>query len=692
METDDKQQGYFDLAFGLAYFLHADKEVAFFVAEDALDALATTLTRQEKNRASSDRLRGFLKWGERARPVRRTVRLGERQMLQWLVYRQSEPWERETERGEGLYLPSEEDLVVRYVKHLVFVALRRGSFYVTLAVASLLYQFSRRETRLFYDTLTQSDSARMKDAAYVGKQRLEMIERVSQRFGATVRLSNGNGGEKQFVTREADGPLVRLVHESLRRFAPWDTECAVAEGFEVTDIPGLYFSGPRAHDEEAVELTRIRAVLDPGCFALLAEGLSKYVRTLPAGDPDKDCDYDSPDARLRVPLFSNYPQGPTRGDRLRPPELTQADYVRLRRALEARARRRRDFTPKLLRVYVDDVLRDSFGPSAKSSARLRVGPEACLVEVRGVDDACELTLATLFLEGEQIREADFAGSVVLEGGQKVGARLARAAGGRAGEGALLEVSYRDARRLVWWRTAGSVVGGGDAANDRPAIGLRSVKSLIALAVAALLIVVTALVWRRSSVRTSGRAVTPAGEIAQSQTGQEGGARQEAPDKPIASSSSSSSPSRAPTPPAAPPPSPVQPRDAGEAGAQVASAAWDVSREAALLAVPVEATRAESRALDLRGRVARVSLSVPRYADGGSAYTRYRVTLSAKSAKVWRMTLRAPRAGGDSYAHVLSVSLFTKRLGTTGDYDLQVEGFGEGHWNLLGGVRLSPKGR
>ena len=58
------------------------------------------------------------------------------QMLQWLVYRQSEAWERLTERGEGFYLPSEEDLIVRYLEHLVFISLRRGSFYVTLAVGA----------------------------------------------------------------------------------------------------------------------------------------------------------------------------------------------------------------------------------------------------------------------------------------------------------------------------------------------------------------------------------------------------------------------------------------------------------------------------------------------------------------------------------------------------------------------------
>src|SRR5215210_9570669 len=92
-----KEQHYFDLAFELAYCIHVNKEIAFFVAEDALDGLALTLGRHEKDRKPLERLRGFLKSGERTRPVRKTIRLNERQMLQWLVYRQSEYWERQTE-------------------------------------------------------------------------------------------------------------------------------------------------------------------------------------------------------------------------------------------------------------------------------------------------------------------------------------------------------------------------------------------------------------------------------------------------------------------------------------------------------------------------------------------------------------------------------------------------------------------
>src|SRR6185503_6697605 len=106
MTADNKDQLYFGLAYELAYFIHVNKETACFVAEDALDQLPIMLGKQEIYRKPSGLLSGFWKGGERSRPVRRTLKLNERQMLQWLVYHHSESWEREAERGDGLYLPS----------------------------------------------------------------------------------------------------------------------------------------------------------------------------------------------------------------------------------------------------------------------------------------------------------------------------------------------------------------------------------------------------------------------------------------------------------------------------------------------------------------------------------------------------------------------------------------------------------
>ncbi len=675
--SGSKEQHYFELAFELAYCIHVHKEVAFFVAEDALDGLGSMLGHHEKNRKPSERLRGFLKSGERTRPIRKTVRLNEPQMLQWLVYRQSEVWERQTERGEGLYLPTEEDLIVRYLEHLVFITLRRGSFYVTLAVGPLLHQFDRRETRLFYDILTQSDSARMKDTNYIGKQRLEMLERVSRRFGDMIQTVKKPGDEKQFVMRPTIQWVINLVSESLRRFTPWETACVVKPGFDVTDIPGLYFSETSAHDEELIEINRIHTVLDPVCFATFADGLSRYVRTLPNEDQDKACKYDSQDERLKVPQFSNFPGGSSRGDRFQSPNLTKEDYIRLQRTLDARAHRRKVFIPQQLRIYIDDVLSYSFDPQIWSRGRWLIGPEAAVVEVRGQDTEGELTLATLLLGDDQVPGGTFGGSVVDPGGQKVTVWLTPVRDDGAVKGAQLEVSYQhpgfrrpvsQLARRVWFGLTGI-----RKDDDKVLAGLKPGHAWWARTgvAVALVMMAAALIWWQLPLRSPWREIK-----SRQQTGQPQGEEQVEGKRPGASVTPSSLPKQSPA--------------LKELNPLVARVNWSVDREAALRAIPLEPTRGETQMIDLSRGEMKVLLSVPLYDDQGRTYSRYRLTLSAAETRLWQQTVRAPKVSLTGYAHILDLLLFTRRLPETGPYDLQVEGRIQSDWRPLGKVRFSPK--
>lgn len=676
-----KEQQYFERAFALAYYIHVNKEVAFFVAEDALDGLASTLGQQEKNRRPSERLRGFLKWGERTRPTRKTLKLNELQMLQWLVYKHSESWERQTERDQGLYQPTEEDLIVRYIEHLVFITQRRGSFYVTLAIGTLLHQFSRRETRLFYDILTQSDSPKMKDANYIGKQRLKILERVSQRFGDMVQVVNRPGEEKQFLMRPTTQWIIDLVNESLRRFTPWETDCVVEPGFEVTDIPGLYFSETTAHDEDLIEINRIRTVLDPACFARFADGLSKYVRTLPSEDQDKGCNYDSREERLAVPQFSNFPGRTPRGDRLQPQELTREDYVRLQRMLEARAHRKKAFSPRKLSVYVDDVLSYSFDLEKSRRGRFLIGAEDGVIEVRGQDDSGELTLVTLPLGHELASGEVFRGSVLHPGGQKITLLLTpvKKADG-AVEGAHLEVRYTEPRlmrsvsglvRRAWFKLIGTKRGYDQASQwEKPGHTWLARAAVIL----ALVIVSSALVWWLSSsgppLLREARRLEP---VSQPRVlGQAGG------EKIIASAT--------PSPPPAEPPTPKK------VATLVASAAWSKDREEALGSVPVEPTRGERRMIDLALRRTKVTLSLPLYDDEGRLYSGYRLTLSAAGTRLWQQTLRPPKVSLTGYAHILALSLFTRQMPEADSYVLKVEGRNRDVWRSLGQVTFNPKGQ
>jgi hypothetical protein len=672
-KSGNKEQHHFNLAFDLAYCIHVNKEIAFFVAEDALEGLETMLGYHKKNRGPSQGLRGFLKSGERARPIRKTMTLNEPQMLQWLVYKHSEFWERQSERGEGFYLPTDEDLIVRYIEYLVFITLRRGSFYSTLAIGSLLHQFDRRETRLFYDILTQSDSARMKDMNYIGKQRLEMLEKVSNRFGDMIETVTKPGAEKQFVMRPTSESVVSLIRESLKRFTPWETTCVVEPGFEVTDVSGLYFPEGSANDEELIELNRIHTVLDPVCFAKFVDGLSRYVRTLPGEDQDKACNYGSLDDRVRVPQFSNFPSGSSRGDRFQPPNLTTEDYVRLQRTLASRAQRRKVFSPGQLRIYLDDTLSYSLDLTKTSSGRWLID-QATVIEIRGEDVDGELTLATLVLRDAQI-DGVFKDAFIQPGGQKLNVWLTPEYDAEgAFNGNRLEVSHEPSGLgwgiSQWVISAWSGLTGTRKDHDRVWLTSRPDHSwwVKASAVTALLVVAAALSWWLLSPRSPRPEIRPDDEAGPLASPPRGG------ETPVSSA----------TPSPAPGASPVK-----EVRPLLAQATWSMDRDSAQRAVSLERTRGEVQTLDLSRQQMNVLLSVPLYDDQGRRYTRYRVNLSAAGTRNWQQTLRSPRVSLTGYAHILDVKIFPQQLPGDGPYQLEVEGNIKEGWRPLGMVTLNP---
>ena len=655
----DNKDIYFSLAYELAYFIHVNKETACFVAEDALDHLPVMLGKQETYRKPSGLLSGFWKGGERSRPIRRTIKLNEPQMLQWLVYQHSESWEREAERGEGLYLPTEEDMIVRYLEHLVFTTLRLGSFYVSLAICQLLHEFDRRQTRLFYDILTQSDSARMKDMGYIGKQRLELLRKISQRFDGMIEITKTPRGERLIVTQPTTGSIFTLVNECLRRFTPWETDCIIESGFDVTDIPGLYFSGADS-DEDRIEMARIHTVVDPDCFAQFAAGLRQYARALPADSLDKGCNFDSTN-QLAVPQFSNSSSGSSRGDRFPPPALTKADYVRLQRTLDARAHRRKHFTPNRLSVYVDSTQTKSIDLSRTNRVEFSIGPEAGVIEVRALDEKETLTLATLLVEFDRIPVGStFKDAVVHKGGQKIEVQLTptRNVSGEV-ESAQVMVSYAETRlmRLMFGPKRAEQHQTWESQRQRYAWVLRACVAL------ALAIAVAIFVWFQ--LRPTKQPVSTPQQAEQPPTPEE---------KPI--------------PPVVPPPPPEQPTTK-ETPPQLARASWSSDPQSALRSIPIEPTRGEVKQIDLSRRQTQEFLKLPAYNSDGVKYSHYRITFVAAEKRVWQQMLRAPSVSLTSNSHILDLTLFPNRMSGTEQHDLQVEGQTQSGWKVLGHVLLNP---
>ena len=636
------EKEYVSVAFELAYFIIPDKGIALGIAEEAYCCLDTVLGKQERSRKLYKQPLGYPKWEERSRPLRTKIKLSNEQMLQWLIYYQADSWERATEYGGKLYPLTMEDLVVRYIKHLVRIITNKNSFYVTLGVTKMLYDYTTHEVRLMYDVLTASDSARMKDTAYLRKQKATLMEEIVKRFNGRVLEENLAHGEKRFEPQATTERLIYLVNECLRRFTPWKTICVIQEGFDPTAVPGFYASDTGFADEDRVEMNRIHAVLHPECFARLVDSLSQFIQRLPMESPDKNCRYDAPEKRLAVPQFNNINDGDPPEDRFTPPKLGAEDYDRLQQTREALRRRRKTIPRNQLRIYVDDVECAAFDPRRTPEIRFEIEPTASVLEVRSDDERGELRLATLIIRCDDISDGEvFTDWSVLEGGQKVTLQM-RPIRNEMGdlEKATVAVSYAEtnpvtavlwyAQRVWFGFTEVSKDGVKDSQIIEPGISRLGKVGLVA----AFILIVLALLWF-SPHRAP---VPPPIQVELPQT-----------------------PEVEPPPSRLPPSPPPQQPDKQQPTRLIARAVWSQSPDAAREAIRLERVRGEDTKIAIPRRQTNLLIALPQADTESRMYTRYRITLLSAQQSLWQQILRAPRHPAISPTHILNLNLLQRRL-------------------------------
>ncbi|HKR58344.1 MAG TPA: hypothetical protein VJS64_01325 [Pyrinomonadaceae bacterium] len=669
LSLDD--QGHISRAFELAYFIIPDKSIALRVTEDAWCSLELILGKQERSRKTYRQLLGYLKGEERSRPLRTKIRLSHEQTLQWLVYAQSDSWERATEYGDSLYTPRMEDMIVRYIKHLVRITSNRNSFYVALGITRLLHEYGTKEVRLMYDVLTASDSARMKDLKYLRKQRARLMDEVLLRFDGMLQTITTASREKRFESQPASERLIHLARECARRFTPWNTHCELQEGFDPMAVSGLYFAGTNLADEDRIETSRIHTILHPDCFSRFVRGLAQFVGKLPPHSPDKGCKFEAPEDVLAIPQFHNFTDGSPRDDRFDPPKLGPEDYLRLERSRETLNRRRRVHSPDRLCVCVDDVERAWFKPSETSRIQLDINPGESLIEVFGEDAEGELPVAFLIVCCDDIPPGGvFRDSIVLEAGQKVTIQLqpSRDTSGDL-EKASVEVSYEETnlvRAVSWhahraWRGLTRAIGSNQAAD----IGRQDYSWLVkAGLVFVLMIAAVTFIWfqvrppRSTQPSPVNREQTPVAGV-----------------EPGPSVPAPAAPSVTPTP------APKQSREL------IASVSWNRNPEAAREAIRLEPERGEALRVEVPRSQRRLLIALPQTNTEAQAYSFYRVTLLAADKSIWQQMVRAPAVDSSRNAHVLNLLFSSPPLIDTEHVVLRFDGKTRSGWQLLGQITI-----
>ena len=420
------EDGSLNQAFRLAHSIYrckeSDRKTALKIVSEALRAVEVRLLIQhEADRHDPDT------------PTK--VRWNTLQWFQLLIYCKSEEYEKQQESKHSASL-SEEDMIIRYIKHLILTTSRRNSFHISLGLSRLLYDYGAAETMAIYDLVFQDpDSSTKKADAYYRARKNKLMEELEKRFHGFVKIYQGPRGEKRFESDDDSGRFADLVVDYLIRFTPWETRCELPKQLDTwTAIRSL----------RSNQASQIHSLIHPDCFSKITAALN----------------FDPPNSRLRLPRFfvskgqSN--MTPQRADSARA-NLTQDETTTIREEINEQKKRRKKFTPRSLAVLADRIERARLDLEQSTIVRFNLDADVTLIELIGRDEENELLLAThvpTYEEDDPTADHLQEFSIVLEGGQKISLMLLPAQAGLQNASRSLEITYGETNPLraaaLWW--------------------------------------------------------------------------------------------------------------------------------------------------------------------------------------------------------------------------------------------------
>lgn len=414
----------FQLAHSLYRFRMRDRHIALKIVSEALSGVQVRVVAQDE--------------ADRHDPQKPTkVRWSTKQWLQLLVYCKSEAFERQQETDQRASL-SREDMIIRYIKHLIVTTSRRNSFHISLGLSRLLYDYSAADTMAIYDLVFQDpDTSTRKSDAYYRSRKNKLLEELARRFEQFVRIEQGLRGEKRFQSESDSSRFTELVVEYLTLFTPWDTSCK---------LPAQMDAWTPVHSLRSSQPSQIHALIHPTCFQRITQSLK----------------LDSPAKRLSLPDFF---LNKTHSDEKLPPddnsplsELTSDEANAIRERLADLEDRRKKFMPRSLRVLADGIECARLSLAESDQVRFDIEDDITLIEVIGRNDAEELLLATHIRTHDEDDTASqsLEHSIILGGGQRISFTILTAPSVDENRStASVEIKYQETKVVrafrLWWR-------------------------------------------------------------------------------------------------------------------------------------------------------------------------------------------------------------------------------------------------
>jgi hypothetical protein len=432
------QEDLLERSFQLAYFIFPSRAVAVRILSGALNKLKTQRGRENRRAYWRDK---YLKRG-----ITRISR-EEQDALQWLIFFESDRFEKEQENAGGQTL---KNMAIRYIKNVVRMTTAMSSFYVNVGVQRLLHNYSTAETQRLYETVTErylgADEYRRAKGALMGK--------LERRFGKLLRTCRTQHGELRFEASQDQERWADLAEACLRAFIPWSTTrscCPVPRNFGAETAmlpPQLVGATAEKMDHDQVEINRCHAFIDPVCYSRLTRALA----------------FDPPEKKLALPRFfmENTPSQNKPDQSQQASPLTPDERKTVGSHLSAEAARRRKAAAQFVTVAVDGVQCAGMDLSAGSERALEIEEGAELLEIRTTYQGDEVLLATHrvpYTEAQGI--APSRATIFLKGGNALLLDITPAATSVAGEPrrAVVRLSYRPSVFGAWQENHASLWSG-----------------------------------------------------------------------------------------------------------------------------------------------------------------------------------------------------------------------------------------
>jgi hypothetical protein len=326
------------------------------------------------------------------------VRWSTLQWFQILLYIKSEHYEGQQEINSVL---DDEDMIIRYLKHLLLITSRRNSFHISLGLSRLLYNYTAAETMAIYDWVFQDpDSSTKKADAYFRARKNKLIEEMEKRFHGFLTIYQGPRGEKKFASKSDSYQFNDLVVHYLNRFTPWATGC---------ELPKHLDTSAPIRSLRSNQTSQIHSLIHPACFSRITQALR----------------IDPPEKRLTIPVFLRSGKGP---DSAEGPEdssstnLTEDETATIRNRIADEAKGRKRFEARSLIVMADGSERARLNLLQSNQIPFVTREDETLIELIGKSAEEEILLATYVLNPElEGSEANTSSeySIALEGGQTI---------------------------------------------------------------------------------------------------------------------------------------------------------------------------------------------------------------------------------------------------------------------------------